>query len=144
MIIYWSNRDANAFYPKIKELRRTYKFTYGDEVVYEMWLDLLGSTDEQRNRFKMSQITGKAVDEFIRKMRITGVISFRGNGRFIDFNFFESEKIEYILNNYSDYETYANKSKFFEYMGAIDSTVISLSQPVDKTTVSDVRIATLE
>lgn len=99
LIICWPNRDANALYKKIKELRRTYKFTYGDEVVYEMCLDLLGATDEQRNRFKMSQITGEAVDEFIRKMRITGVVSLRGNGRFIDFNSFESEKIEYILNN---------------------------------------------
>lgn len=144
LIICWPNRDANALYQKIKDLRRTYKFTYGDEVVYEMCLDLLGATDKQRNRFKMSQITGEAVDEFIRKMRITGVVSLRGNGRFIDFNSFESEKIEYILNNYNNYETYTNKHEFFNYMGAIDSTVISLSQPVDETAISDVRIATLE
>lgn len=53
---------------------------------------MLSATDEQRNRFKINQITGEAVDEFIRKMRITGIVSLRGNGRFIDFNSFEIEK----------------------------------------------------
>ncbi len=34
----------------------------------------------------MSQIN-EAVDEYIRKMRITGLISLRGNGRFIDIKY---------------------------------------------------------
>lgn len=92
LIICWPNRDAYSLYLKIKELRSQYHFTYGDEIIYEICLELLGATDEQRNRFKINQITGEAVDEFIRKMRITGVVSLRGNGRFIDFNSFESEK----------------------------------------------------
>ena len=71
LIICWPNRNAQALYEKIKELRRQYRFTYGDEVIYEICLDLLGATYEQRNRFKINQITGEAVDEFIRKMRIT-------------------------------------------------------------------------
>ena len=106
-------------------------------------MDLLGATDEQRNRFKINQITGEAVDEFIRKMRITGVVSLRGNGRFIDFNSFESEKINYILDNYGNYETYTTKESFFEYIGAIDTNVVSLTQPVDEAAITDVRITTL-
>lgn len=143
LIICWPNRDAHALYLKIKELRNQYRFTYGDEVIYEICLDLLGATDDQRNRFKINQITGEAVDEFIRKMRITGIVSLRGNGRFIDFNSFESEKIDYILNNYGTYETYTTKESFFEYIGAIDTNIVSLTQPVDEEAVSDVRIATL-
>src|SRR5699024_11145517 len=106
LLICWRDNNATALYNRIKELRREHQFTYGDEVIYDICLDLLGATDEQRNRFKMNQITGEAVDEFIRKMRITGVISLRGNGRFIDFNSFESEKIEYILSHYAEYDTY--------------------------------------
>ena len=102
LIICWPNRDAYALYQKIKELRGAFRFTYGDEIIYEICLDLLGATERQRNRFKLNQITGEAVDEFIRKMRITGVVSLRGNGRFIDFNSFESDKIEYILKHYSN------------------------------------------
>lgn len=143
LIICWPNRDAYALYLKIKELRNQYRFTYGDEVIYEICLDLLGATDDQRNRFKINQITGEAVDEFIRKMRITGVVSLRGNGRFIDFNSFESEKINYILNNYGTYETYTTKDSFFRYIGEIDTNIVSLTQPVDENDVADVRITTL-
>ena len=143
LIICWPNGDAYALYLKIKELRRKYHFTYGDEIIYEICLNLLGATDEQRNRFKINQITGEAVDEFIRKMRITGIISLRGNGRFIDFNSFESEKINYILNNYKDYKIYTTKESFFEYIGVIDTNILSLTQHIDEAAVSDVRIATL-
>lgn len=100
LLICWQDNDANALYKRIKELRHQYRFTYGDEVIYDICLELLGATREPSSRFKMNQITGEAVDEFIRKMRITGIVSLRGNGRFIDFNTFESEKIQYILDNY--------------------------------------------
>lgn len=143
LIICWPNRDAHALYLKIKELRNQYRFTYGDEVIYEICLDLLGATDDQRNRFKINQITGEAVDEFIRKMRITGIVSLRGNGRFIDFNSFESEKINYILSNYTTYETYTTKATFFEYMGTIDANIVSLTQPIDEEVVADARMTML-
>ena len=143
LIICWPNRNAQALYEKIKELRRQYRFTYGDEVIYEICLDLLGATYEQRNRFKINQITGEAVDEFIRKMRITGVVSLRGNGRFIDFNSFETEKINYILDNYSIYENYTTKSEFFQYIGTIDTNIVTLAQPVDEAIITDARITTL-
>lgn len=77
-------------------------------------------------------------------MRITGVVSLRGNGRFIDFNSFESDKIEYILKHYSICETHNTKAAFFKYIGTIDPNILSLTQPVDENAASDVRIATLK
>ena len=144
LLICWPDKDANSLYERIKELRKKHGFNYGDEVIYEICLKLLGATNKQRNRFKMNQITGEAVDEFIRKMRITGIISLRGNGRFLDFNSFELEKIEYILNNYSAYETYTKKEEFFNYMGDIDTNIVSLHKTVDESTMSNVKIATLK
>lgn len=143
LMICWPNRDAQALYERIKELRRQYRFTYGDEVIYEICLELLGATEEQKNRFKINQITGEAVDEFIRKMRITGVVSLRGNGRFLDFNSFEMEKINYILGNYVDYENYNTKAEFFQYIGSIDTNIVTITPTVDETIVADARIATL-
>lgn len=143
LVICWPNRNAQALYEKIKELRRQYNFTYGDEVIYDICLELLGATEDQKNRFKINQITGEAVDEFIRKMRITGVVSLRGNGRFLDFNSFEMEKINYILENYVDYENYNTKVEFFQYIGAIDTNIVTITQTVDETIVADARIATL-
>ncbi len=97
LIICWANNDAEALYQKIKDVRHQYGFTYGDEVIYDICLDLLGAGEDKKKRFKIDQITGEAVDEFIRKMRITGIVSLRGNGRFLDFNSFEIDKINYIL-----------------------------------------------
>lgn len=76
-------------------------------------------------------------------MRITGVVSLRGNGRFIDFNSFEMEKIEYILDNYVNYSNYQSKREFFDYMGSIDTEIVSLTQIVDDSIVFDARINTL-
>lgn len=143
LIICWPNSDANAVFRKIKEVRQQYRYSYGDEVIYDICLDLLGASDEQRNRFKINQITGEAVDEFIRKMRITGVVSLRGNGRFLDFNSFESDKIDYILNNYSTQPIFTSKREFYDYISAIDAEIISREQRIETTTLDDLRIQTM-
>ena len=123
-IICSPDNDAHKLYNLIKSLRKRYKFTYGDEIIYEICLRMLGATEEQKNRFKISQITGEAVDEFIRKMRITGIVSLRGNGRFLDFNMFEIDNINYILQNYTIYKKYDSKEAYFAYMGEIDSNIL--------------------
>lgn len=66
------------------------------------------------------------MDDFIRKLRITGIISLRGLGRFIDFNMVEINKINYIINNYSDYKTFVNEYEYYKYMGKIDSSIMSI------------------
>lgn len=142
LLICWPDNDAVALYNKIKEIRNSYGYNYGDEIIYETCLKVLKATDEQKNRFKINQITGEAVDEFIRKMRITGIVSLRGNGRFLDFNSFEMEKINYILENYYTYETYTKKYDYFKYMGEIDSNILSLKE-VKKDAIDDVKIKTL-
>lgn len=95
------------------------------------------------SKYKINQITGEAVDEFIRKMRITGIVSLRGNGRFIDFNTFEMDKIDYILSNCAIYDNFNNKKDFFEYIGSIDTNIVSITQNIDENIIADVRISTL-
>jgi hypothetical protein len=63
-------------------------------------------------------------DEFIRKMRLTGLISLRGGGRFIDINKNEEEKVSYILENYSEYPTFETEREYFNYMATIDENLI--------------------
>lgn len=142
LLICWPNNDAVSLYNKIKEIRGIYGYNYGDEIIYEICLQILNATDDQRNRFKINQITGEAVDEFIRKMRITGIVSLRGNGRFLDSNSFELDKINYIIENYSTYETYTEKYNYFKYMGEIDSNILAVKE-VEKAAIDDVKIKTL-
>jgi len=135
LFICWPTNDAKALYHKIKQIRGAVGYSYSDEYMYEICLELLGASDQQRNRFKLVQICGEAVDEYIRKMRTTGIISLRGNGRFIDYNVWEIEKINYILDKYSNYKTFTSKDEYFEYMGDVDTVVVSMESatPADTT-----------
>ena len=143
LFICWPDNNAKALYNKIKEIRSEVGYLYSDEYMYEICLDLLGASYKQRNRFKLSQICGEAVDEYIRKMRTTGVISLRGNGRFVDYNAWEIEKIDYILDNYSKYKTFESKDEYFEYMGTVDSIVVSIESAIP-TDTTDLRKSVLK
>ena len=142
LLICWANNNAEELYHKIKDVRRQYGFNYGDEVIYDICLELLGVGEDKKKRFKLEQIIGEAVDEFIRKMRITGIVSLRGNGRFLDFNSFELDKINYILQNYSDYPQFETKKDYFDYMGAVDSHILTV-QEVSEIDMADIRLRTL-
>lgn len=128
LFICWKNRDSYSLYQKIKEIRRLNKFNYSDEYMYDICLDLLNVGSDKKKRFKMEQITGEAVDEYIRKMRSTGIISLRGGGKFIDFNMIEEEKINYILTNYANQPTFLNKQDYFDYVGTIDFNILNLEK----------------
>ena len=141
-IICSPNNDAHAIYNQIKSLRKKYGFTYSDEVIYDICLKILGATEAQHNRFKISHITGEAVDDFIRNMRITGIVSLRGQGRFIDFNSFEKETIDYVIKKYTNYHSFETKEAYFDYMGQIDSNILS-AKKTDATVANDVRQKTL-
>ncbi len=137
ILLCWKDDNAKGLYDYIIRLRQEIvtinktEFSYSDEFIYEKCLKLLESVN--KTRFKMSQITNEAVDEYIRKMRITGLISLRGNGRFIDINTNESNKIDYILQTHKtfkgDYlnDTQANKLAFFNYMASGDSFLVSVT-----------------
>jgi len=139
MIICWSDNNAETLYKEIKAFRKKYHFTYSDEVIYSRCLQILNADSSKKNRFKISQITGEAVDEFIRKMRITGLISLRGNGRFVDFNSFETERIDYIIRNYTVFDSFSSKKDYFKYMGNIDSYIFNIQhqEPTDISAVKE-------
>lgn len=138
ILICWNDNNAKNLYHYLKELRSRVGFKYSDEFIYERCLEILGADDSQRNRFKMNQICGEAVDEYIRKMRSTGIISLRGNGRFIDFNMVEEDKICYVIDNYSEYPVFADKSQYYDYMGTIDNNVLEIKQST-KFDLTDIR-----
>ena len=56
---------------------------------------------------------------------MTGLISFRGAGRFVDVNHCEDQKIDYIIKNYSSYEKYDTEDGFFDYMSMVDTNLFS-------------------
>ncbi len=139
ILLCWKDDNANGLYDYIIHLRQEIvtinktEFSYSDEFIYEKCLKLLESTN--KIRFKMSQIN-EAVGEYIRKMRITGLISLRGNGRFIDINTNENNKIDYILQTHKafkgDYlnDTQTNKLAFLTTWRSWIAFLLALLQSV--------------
>ncbi|MBD5165237.1 AlwI family type II restriction endonuclease [Helicobacter sp.] len=139
----WKNDDYSALCAYILEFRKLIpSFSYPREIVYDRCLEILNSNNTIR--FKISQICNEAVDEYIRKMRITGIISLRGNGRFLDFNTFELPKIEYVIANYSNFKNFIDKKLYFSYMGEIDSTILEIEEVSKPSSQNALKIQTLE
>ncbi|RAZ52106.1 AlwI family type II restriction endonuclease [Campylobacter hyointestinalis] len=122
LFICWRDDDFQNLTNEILDLRSEFGFEVSNEIIYEKCLNLLNSTNEKR--FKISQICFESVDEFVRKMRITGIISLRGNGRFIDFNTFEIANINYLLNLNLKPQNFNSKFEYFEFISKIDQNFL--------------------
>ena len=123
LIIYWKDNDAEKLYKRIKKLRQDFGYTPSWEVIAEICRDeIMQGQDIVRDD---KSIMVDYPDEFIRKMRLTGLISLRGGGRFIDINKNEQEKVDYVLKNYSEYKKYDTEESYFEYISAVDKNLIS-------------------
>lgn len=140
ILICWRDNNAYAAYQYIKNIRKEVGFTCSDEYIYEKCLSILESNN--RNYLKMEKICHEAVDEYIRKMRMSGLLSLRGNGRFLDINSFETESAVYVMENYMEYPKFDDEDAYIDYMGTIDSKILQIE--VEKTIdFSDIRKQTL-
>ncbi len=125
LLIFWKNNNAEALYQRIVRLRKEYGYAPSDEVICDICIDEI--MEGNFKDFKVKSIVDEYPDEFIRKMRMTGLISLRGAGRFIDINKNESEKVEYILSHYSHYTHFDDERAYFEYMAELDTNLIQIS-----------------
>jgi hypothetical protein len=119
IILCWPNDNEKELYQTIKELRRVHGFNPSDEVVLSICESYLDKIKRNHN-----SILDDYPDDFIRKIRLTGLISIRGGGRFIDINKKELGAVEYVLSNYSDLKEYNIEKDFYEYMSCIDQVFI--------------------
>ena len=117
LLLFWKDNNAEALYQRIKQLRAQYGNDPSGEIIEDICVnEILGGF----KKFKLHSITQEYPDEFVRKMRMTGLISFRGGGRYIDINHNEQGKIDYILKNYSHYKKYSSPREYFNYLSTID------------------------
>jgi len=129
LVIFWKDNDAEGLYKLIKKIRKEHGYTPSWEVIVDICVNQIMKGDFKK--FNPKSIMVDYPDEFIRKMRLTGLISLRGAGRFIDINRNEQTKVDYALATYSDYKKYATEESYFEYMSAVDENLISfVAKPV--------------
>ena len=140
ILICWRNNNAYEVYQYIKKIREDVGFSASDEYIYEKCLEILEC--DNRKYLKMEKICHEAVDEYIRKMRMSGLLSLRGNGRFLDINSFEKTLVEYVVANYMEYPKFSTENDYIDYMGTVDNQIIQIEdrQVID---FSDIRKTTL-
>lgn len=140
ILICWRNNDAFSAYKYIKEIRKEVGFKCSDEYIYKKCLEILGSNNKRY--LKIEKICHESVDEYIRKMRMSGLLSLRGNGRFLDINSFEKDKVNYVISNYSSYPKFDSEDDYIDYMGEIDSYILQIEEHIE-IDLSDIRKQTL-
>jgi hypothetical protein len=123
LLIFWKDNDAEALYQRIKKLRQEHRYNPSDEVIIDICTNEILPNFK---KFKPKSIVSEYPDEFIRKMRLTGLISLRGAGRFIDINHNEDERVEYVLSHYSHYQKYETERAYFDYMAQIDENLFAI------------------
>lgn len=129
LVIFWKDNDADKLYQFIKKIRKEHGYSPSWEVIVDICVNQIMNGDFKK--FNPKSIMVDYPDEFIRKMRLTGLISLRGAGRFVDINKNEQAKVDYALANYSHYKKYATEEEYFDYMSSVDSNLISfVAKPV--------------
>lgn len=124
LLLFWKDNNADALYSRIVKLRQDYGYSPSDEVIVDICVNEI--MEGSFKKFKIKSIVDEYPDEFIRKMRMTGLISLRGAGRFISINSNEQKKVEYILKHYAVYETFSDERAYFNYMSSLDRNLISV------------------
>ena len=123
LILCWRDSDSDALYLKIKEIRKKYKYVPSDETILEICDELtLGRQRSHKDKTIMKEYP----DDFIRKMKLTGLITIRGFGRFIDINYNEIGKVFRLITKYSKYKKYKTEKEYFDYMSSVDKELISI------------------
>lgn len=138
LLIFWKDNDAKALYQRIKQLRQQYGYNPSDEVIAEICTkEILGKFKD----FQLKSIVSEYPDDFIRKMRITGLVTMRGGGRFIDINHNEDKKVEYIIAHYANYRKYTDKREYFDYAAASDDYLLNTAPQATPQTAATKHIA---
>jgi len=121
LVLCWRDNNSEALYKKIVDLRKRYGYQPSREVILDICDEL---TEGRHNSMKDVTIMQELPDEFIRKMRLTGLITIRGYGAFIDSNRKEIETIEYVIKSYSKYKKYDSEREYFDYISQIDNNLV--------------------
>lgn len=158
-IIAWGNNDYKSLADIIYKFRLKFGYNTSDEIVYNYAMNLLDEStpnselamakksfiQSKQKDYKYEKIMHETVDEIIRKLRLTMLISLRGAGQFIDINKNEIIKIKYIINkNMKNIDFADEKNEYFKHMGAIDNSLIFIQDGLESETQKSIKEKAIE
>ena len=129
----WKDSNVEAIVEYILEQRERLGLNPSAESIYDNCKQILDIDDSQENLYKISNITREMPDEYIRKMRLTGMISLRGAGNYLDLSHDYLEEAKYIRDNYLSCQSFSSEKDYFDYASGWDE---KLGTAKDKKPVS--------
>ncbi len=124
-----NNAESLAFY--ILNERQKLGLTPSDESIYDNCKKILGIDSSKEKLYKLSNIIYEMPDEYIRKMRLTGMITLRGAGNYLDINSDYLKEAEYIANNYLEFKHFDTEEEYSAYAGEWDEILGKYDYPID-------------
>lgn len=158
-IITWGSNDYRKLAEYIYTFRDKFGYNTSNELVYEYAMNLLDESasnnkikpadpefiKKKKKDYKFEKIMSETPDEVIRKLRLTMLISLRGQGRFIDINRNEFSKVKYVLDNYSENVDFKDDyDDYFNYMGKIEEALIFSSNIEETQEAKDAKTKAIE
>lgn len=137
-LIVWKDNDAKALADFIIKFRKKWAYTPSSDVVFSTCEQIQGGWNKVE---KLATITKELPDEVLRKFRLTGLISIRGNGRFISLNSDLSKIADYLLQNYNNLENFQTEREYFDYAAVVDPILIQQGVAKTQSTSDEDQIA---
>ncbi|MCA6070586.1 MAG: AlwI family type II restriction endonuclease [Endomicrobium sp.] len=137
LLLCWQDDNAKSLSEAIIKIREKYGYTPSNEIILSACYKLLNDTIRDDESILVDY-----PDDFIRKMRLTGLFSLRGNGRFIDINSKEQAVTDYVEKNYDVNKDFASEKDFFNYIGSVDKNLLdkfSIAKTKVKTTKDELQ-----
>lgn len=135
LLLYWKDADADKLYRRIKRLRIEHGYSPSWEVIVDICRnEIMQGADIKRSA---KSIMNDYRDEFVRKMRLTGLVSLRGGGRFVDINRNERKKARYVMKKYARHRRYETEREYFDYVSEVDRNLVALAAKAVSQTAHD-------
>lgn len=154
-VIVWHNNDYKSLSEIINKFREKFGYNTSRELVYEYAMAFLDKDNIKKDElvkatskfikdkgidYKIDKITRETPDEIVRKLRLTRLVSFRGNARFLDINPDEIDKVNLITSNFSENKYFSNEDEYFCYMGKIEEDLLFNSEGLVLDKHNDVKL----
>jgi hypothetical protein len=124
-LLVWRDADYVALANYILAFREKWGFSASDEVVFDACEEINGGWHA---KMKMATVVSEEPDETLRKFRLTGLFSLRGNGRFVAWNTDKSEVITYVLEAHSNLLEFNSEEDYFEFASQVDHKLVGLAE----------------
>lgn len=132
----WKDNNSEDLFKTVKDFRNKYGLNPSDEVLLDKVWEINGGV---YNSYQKKSILKDLPDEIVRKMRITGLFTLRGGGRYLDINQNKMDMCQYIIKNYSDTQNFRlhdneDIKKYYDYTSKIDDNFLDIKEIKEDTT----------